>query len=145
MVSGLEKKLKELEAKEVSQWEAQYDPDPDVRLPANIFKRLNEKLLVEKEEVQKALSKAKGSMPKQIDYKEEILKFKDALTALKDPNVDVKIKNQYLKNIIDRIEYERGPTVRITKENAKEYNIDTSKGIQYHTPQYKIKMKLKYN
>lgn len=145
LVERLEKKLKELEAKEVSQWEAQYDPDPDVRLPANIFKRLNEKLLVEKEEVQKALSKAKGSMPKQIDYKEEILKFKDALTALKDTNVDVKIKNQYLKNIIDRIEYERGPTVRITKENAKEYNIDTSKGIQYHTPQYKIKMKLKYN
>lgn len=145
LVERLEKKLKELEAKEVSQWEAQYDPDPDVRLPANIFKRLNEKLLAEKEEVQKALSKAKGSMPKQIDYKEEILKFKDALTALKDPNVDVKIKNQYLKNIIDRIEYERGPTVRITKENAKEYNIDTSKGIQYHTPQYKIKMKLKYN
>lgn len=142
LVVRLEKKLKELEAKEVAQWEAQYDPV--MAMPQEIFKKLNQKLLIEKEEVQKALAKAKGSMPKQVDYKEELLKFEDALDALEDPDVDAKVKNQYLKNIIDKIEYERGSTVRITKENSKEYGIDTSKGMKWYTPPYEIKMKLKY-
>ena len=142
LVVRLEKKIKELEDKEVKQWEAQYDPE--IAMPQEIFKKLNQKLLVEKEEVQKALAKAKGAMPKQVDYREELLKFEDALDALEDPDVDAKAKNQFLKNIIDRIEYERGTTVRITKENAKEYRIDTSKGLKWYTPPYEIKMKLKY-
>lgn len=142
LVVRLEKKLKELEEKEIAQWEAQYDPD--IAMPQEIFKKLNQKLLVEKEEVQKALAKAKGSIPKQVDYREELLKFEDALDALEDPDVDAKVKNQYLKNIIDKIEYERGSTVRITKENSQEYGIDTSKGLKWHTPPYEIKMKLKY-
>ena len=73
LVDRLTKKLKELEKKEIAQWEAQYDPDPVMRLPTEIFKRLNEKLLKEKDEIQKALSKALGSMPNPIDYKEKIL------------------------------------------------------------------------
>lgn len=144
LVTRLEKKLKELEDKEIEQWDAQYDPDPDVRLPPHVFKRLNEKLLLEKEEVQKSLAKAKGSMPKPIDYREEMLKFADALDALENPDVDAKVKNQFLKNIIERIEYERPQTVMITKRNAEQYNIDTSKGMQWYTPPYKISMKLKY-
>jgi hypothetical protein len=142
LVVRLEKKLKELEEKEVKQWEDQYNPE--VAMPQEIFKKLNQKLLVEKEEVQKALSKAKGSMPKQVDYREEMLKFEDALDALEDPDVDAKVKNQFLKNIIDRIEYERSSTVRITKHNAEYYGVDISKGMQWYTPPYKIKMKLKY-
>ena len=143
LVVRLEKKLKELEEKEVKQWEDQYNPE--VAMPQEIFKKLNQKLLLEKEEIQKALAKAKGSMPKQVDYKEEMLKFEDALDALEDPEVDAKIKNQYLKNIIDKIEYERSSTVRITKHNAEYYGVDTSKGLQWYTPPYKIKLKLKYN
>lgn len=142
LVDRLETKLKDLEDKEVRQWEAQYDPD--MAMPQEIFKKLNHKLLTEKEEVQKALAKAKGSMPKQVDYKEEMMKFEDALDALEDPEVDAKVKNQFLKNIIDKIEYKRGSTVRITKENSKEYGIDTSKGLKWYTPPYEIKMKLKY-
>ena len=144
LVKRLEKKLDELEKKELEQWEAQYDPDESKRLPPHIFQKLNEKVLKEKDEVNKALDKAKDSVPTQVDYKDELLKFEDALAALEDPNVDAKIKNQFLKNIIDKIEYERGSTVRITKENSKEYGIDTSKGMKWYTPPYKIKMKLKY-
>jgi hypothetical protein len=143
LVERLEKKLKELEDKEIRQWEDQYNPE--VAMPQEIFKKLNQKLLTEKEEIQKALTKAKGSMPRQVDYKEEMLKFEDALDALEDPDVDAKIKNQYLKNIIDKIEYERSATVRITKHNAEYYGVDTSKGLKWHTPPYTIKMKLKYN
>jgi hypothetical protein len=142
LVDRLEKKLKELEEKEIKQWEDQYNPE--VAMPQEIFKKLNQKLLVEKEEVQKALAKAKGSMPKQVDYREEMLKFEDALDALEDPDVDAKIKNQFLKNIIDRIEYTRSSTVRITKHNAEHYGLEVSKGIKWYTPPYSIKMKLKY-
>lgn len=145
LVVKLEKKMAELEKKEIEQWEAQYDPDESKRLPPHIFKTLNEKVLKEKDEVSKALCKAKDSVPKQIDYKDEMLKFADALDALEDPYVEPKVKNQYLKSIIDKIEYERGSTVRITKENASEYGIDTSKGLKWYTPPYKIKLKLKYN
>jgi DNA invertase Pin-like site-specific DNA recombinase len=144
LIERLEVKIKELEAKELAQWEAQYDPDPDKRLPQEIFKKLNQKLLAEKEEIKKALCKAKGSAPKEIDYKEEKMKFSDALNALEDPEVDAKTKNQYLKNIITRIEYERPSTIRITKENADAYGVDTSKGLKYYVPPYTIKLKLKY-
>lgn len=145
LVKRLEKKMEELEKKEIEQWEAQYDPDESKRLPPHIFQKLNEKVLREKAEVTKALDKAKDSIPQPIDYKDELLKFTDALKALEDPDIPAKVKNQYLKNIIDKIEYKRGETVRITSENAKEYNVDTSKGLQWYTPPYKIKLKLKYN
>lgn len=144
LVKRLEKKMEELEKKEIEQWEAQYDPDESKRLPPHIFQKLNEKVLREKDEVSKALDKAKDSVPNPIDYKDELLKFTDALNALDNPEVPAKVKNQYLKNIIDKIEYERGETVRITSENAKEYGLDTSKGLQWYTPPYKIKLKLKY-
>ena len=142
LVERLEKKLKELEEREVKQWEDQYNPE--VAMPQEIFKKLNQKLLVEKEEIQKALLKAKDSMPKQIDYREELRKFEDAIDALEDPEVDAKIKNQFLREIIDKIEYERGPTVRVTSENAEKYEIDLTQGTQWHTTPYHIKMKLKY-
>jgi hypothetical protein len=142
LVDRLERKLKELEDKEVAQWEAQYDPE--LQMPQEIFKKLNEKLIKEKDEIKKALSKAKGSIPKQVDYREEKQKFEDAIDALVDPEVDAKAKNQFLKNIIDKIEYERSSTVRITKHNAEYYGVKASKGVQWYTPPYKIKLKLKY-
>ena len=144
LVTRLETKLKELEKKEIEQWKGQYDPDESKRLPPHIFKVLNEEVLKEKDEINKALAKAKDSMPKMVDYKEELKKFEDAIAALEDDEVDAKTKNWYLKNIIDKIIYERGVTIRITKDNADKYGEDTSKGLKYHTPPYKIKMKLKY-
>ena len=143
LIDNLKRKMKELEKKELAQWEAQADPDPDKRMPHHIFKMLNEKLLAEKEEIKQALCKAEESMPQPVDYKTKVVKFTDALTALKDPNVPTKVKNQYLKDIIERIDYERAPTVRITKENAKRYNMTIGKTLQYYTEPYKIRISLK--
>lgn len=143
LITNLEKKMKDLEAKELSQWEAQSDPDPDKRMPQHVFKMLNEKLLKEKEEVRQALCKAYESIPEPIDYKSRVLKFADALAALEDPSVSAKIKNDYLKDIIERIEYERPAPVRITKENADKYNTTTAKGMKFHVEPYKISIALK--
>lgn len=141
LINRLEKKLKELEEKEIAQWEAQYDPE--LAMPQHIFKKLNEKLLKEKEEINKALCKAKDSTPQLIDYKERIVMFTDALKALENPDIPAKITNQYLRDIIERIDYSRPPIVRITKENAEQYSDDIAKGLSYHFEPYKISIKLK--
>lgn len=113
LIKNLEKKMKELNAKELSQWEAQSDPDPTKRMPHEIFQQLNAKLLTEKEEVQQALCKAYESIPEPIDYEEKVKRFKDALYALKDPTADAEKQNNLLKECIDRIEYRRERPQRI--------------------------------
>lgn len=113
LIKSLEEKLQTLEEKELLQWEAQYDPDENKRLPVHIFKSLNEKLLKEKAEINEALCRAKESVPKKIDYRERVLKFTDALAALQDPDVPAIIKNEYLKDIIERIDYNRPENKRI--------------------------------
>ena len=135
--------LHDLEKKEIEQWDAQYDPDPNKRLPPHIFQKLNKKVLEEKDEINKALAKAKDSAPKHIDYREELVKTRDALRILKDPAENAKTKNQYLKAVIDKMVYERDPILPITKENAEKFGVETSKGMNYHTPPYKITISLK--
>lgn len=145
LVDELKKKLEELEEKEAAQWDALHDPNPVKRMPEHIFKKLNEKLLKEKEEIKKALDKAEDSIPQQIDYKDRVTRFTEALKKLNDPTVDAKTKNQYLKDIFDKIILDRPPSVKITDENKHEYGYDklTRKDI-FHTPPYKISIKLKY-
>ena len=143
LIERLTKQLHDLEKKEIEQWDAQYDPDPNKRLPPHIFQKLNKKVLEEKDEINKALAKAKDSAPKHIDYREELVKTRDALRILKDPAENAKTKNQYLKAIIDKMVYERDPIVPITKENAEKFGVETSKGMNYHTPPYKITISLK--
>ena len=134
LVMTLEDKLKKLEQQELEQWKGQYHPDPEQRIPPEIFKQLNQELRQEKEEIKQALCKAQESSPKPVDYKEQIKKFSDALNALKDPNISAKIKNRYLKDIIERIEYNRPPITRIN-ENIK--------GMRYKREPYKINIELK--
>lgn len=134
LIETLENKIKELEARELAQWKSQSDPDPSNRMPQHVFKMLNEELLKEKDEVNKALCKAYESVPKPIDYQEKVVKFTDALEALKDPNITAKVKNDYLKDIIERIDYERPPITRLAKRE---------KGLQYDVKPYAIKLTLK--
>lgn len=137
LIKNLEKRMKDLQAKELSQWEAQSDPDPSKRMPHEIFQQLNAKLLAEKEEVQQALCKACESMPEPIDYEERIVRFTDALNALKDPHVDADKKNALLKTCIERIEYHREkPKRRTNRGRYNQYN-------QWTNPPIEIDVKLK--
>ena len=122
LIKNLEKKEKELQAKELAQWEAQADPDPDKRMPQHIFKQLNEKLLKEKEEVHQALCKAYDSMPEPVDYEEKIRNFSDALAALRNPDVSPEEKNKLLKRCIARIEYSREKPQRIASQKVRYYD-----------------------
>ena len=107
LIKSLEKKLSLLEAKELSQWEAQSDPDPNKRMPQHIFQTLNSKLLKEKEDVREALKKAYDTTPAPLDYEQRIITLKDALNALTDDTKSAGDKNRFLKACIERIEYSR--------------------------------------
>lgn len=122
LIKNLEKKLSDLEAKELSQWEQQSHPDPEQRMPPEIFKRLNEKLIEEKEEVQQALKTAHETMPETIDYKERHQRFKDALDALNDPDADPALQNRLLKACIERIVYSRDKSERIASQQERYYD-----------------------
>lgn len=122
LIKNLEKKLKDLEAQEIAQWEAQSHPDPGQRMPPHIFKMLNEKLLKEKEEINQALCKAYESAPEPVDYEEKLVRFKDALAAMKDPNVEGEEKNKLLKACIERIEYSRAKPERIKSQQIRYYD-----------------------
>ena len=119
LIKNLEKKLKELEAKELSQWEQQAHPDPSQRMPAEIFKQLNEKLLKEKEDVKQALRKAYESQPDPINYEEKIKTFSDAIVTLKKPEAETVLKNELLKACIERIDYFREKPQRVQSSDKK--------------------------
>lgn len=123
LIKNLEKKLEELKAKEISQWEKQSDPDPAQRMPPDIFKILNERVLKEKEEVQQALCKAYESMPAPVDYEEKLSKFSEALETLKDPEATAAEKNRLLKACIERIDYHREKPQRL-KSSRKRTTVD---------------------
>ena len=112
-IKSLEKKLSDLRAKELSQWEAQADPDPQKRMPQHVFQMLNAKLLKEMEDVEVALKEAQETMPTPTNHLNRMVKLQDALTALQDPAVDAAEKNKLLKTCIERIEYSREKSERI--------------------------------
>ena len=119
--------MKDIKERELAQWEQQSHPDPSQRMPAEIFKQLNERLLKEKEEVQQALCKAYESMPEPVDYEEKVSKFRDALEALQDPDADPEHKNNLLKACIERITYTREKPQRIKSQQVKYYDKELKK------------------
>lgn len=147
LIKEMEKKLKDLEIKEKMQWEAKHHPDPAERMPAEIFRDLNGKLLKEKEEINDALCKAKESVPDPVDYREQIVKFTETIAMLEDPNLDAATKNKHLGDIVERIDYYRPPTVKITNENKHLYVDDVGtgvgKGLKYHREPYEIHITIK--
>lgn len=129
LIKRLKLKLEELNKKELNQWEKYSEED----MPKEIFEKLNEKVLKEKDEIQQALCKAYESMPEPIDYEEQLLRFKDALEALDDPNASAEKKNKLLKACIERIDYHREKAVRIKSQQERYYDPET-KQTRYRSP-----------
>ena len=119
----LKKKLQTLEQTEIAQWEAQMNPDVSQRMPQHIFKQLNEKVLKDKEDVKNTLEKMISSAPKKVDFEQKIYTFKNAIEYLKDDEVDVEIKNAYLKDIIEKITVYRDKAVRLNRAEAEKRGI----------------------
>jgi hypothetical protein len=113
-------------------------------MPKDIFKQLNAKLLIEKEEVQQSLKKAYETMPQPVNYKEKVIKFKDALSVLKNPKANPEEKNIVLKSCIDRIEYFREKPERLKKQpGEKKGTTFKTTGGHWSNPPIEINIKLK--
>lgn len=144
LIKSLEKKLQDINARELSQWEAQSDPDPSKRMPHDIFKRLNEKLQKEKTEVQQALCEAYESTPKAVNYEEKVKTFRDALEALHDPNKEAIEKNRLLKDCIERIEYYRERPVQLKRDKGVKKGVQFKKaGGRWSNPDIELEFKLR--
>lgn len=128
VISMLERRLQELELKEVKQWEL----FSEGKMPETIFNNLNEKLLKEKEEVNEALCNAVNTTHEPTDYKNKIMKFSDALDALQDPNVSATIKNKYLKEIIEKMTFNREKPILLTKIRANELGVEYKGKLPWH-------------
>lgn len=68
------------------------------------------------ENIRRQMSEIEDSIPDKKDYEETVLRLNDALNALLDQSLTAEVKNAYLKDIIDRIEFSR--------ENNKEFILD---------------------
>ena len=68
------------------------------------------------EAIQKQMDDLEDSIPEKEAYQEKIMFLSDALDAVQDEELDADIKNEYLKRIIDKIEFSR--------ENDDEFAID---------------------
>lgn len=114
LVKRLEKKIADMDAKEVTMWESQVDPDINNRMPPKVFQTLMTKLNTEREEAKKALEKAKLDSPKPIDYEKKLVTLHNALSALTDENMSAAEKNHFLKACIRRIDYHREKPEKLT-------------------------------
>ena len=114
MIKSLETKLAEIDAREISLWESQVDPDPAKRMPSHIFQALTAKLVTDRESAEKALAKAREAVATPIDYEKKIVTFQKALDGLFDDEVSVAEKNLLLKACIERIDYHRDAPIRLS-------------------------------
>ena len=72
----------------------------------------NEKI----ENIKMQIFELENTIPEKTEIEQKTVMLSDALNALTDDSVDAKIKNMYLKQIVNRIEYDR--------ENEKEFILD---------------------
>ena len=68
------------------------------------------------ENIKKQIDELENSIPEKEEYQEVIMRLSDALASLQDETLDAEIKNSYLKQIIDRVEFSR--------ENGTEFILD---------------------
>lgn len=142
-IQMLEKNLKKAEETELAQWKAQTNPDESQRMPAHIFKQLNEAVVKEKEDIKEMLEKLYTEAPKKADYKEKIYTFRQAVELIKDKSVSVKAKNDFLKGIFEKINFEREKSIRINRKQAEELGINYNKYSFWHNQPIHLDVKFK--
>ncbi len=93
-----------------------FDDYEDGIYTANEFVERKAKHNATLEAIEKQMYELESSIPEKEEYEEKIIMFSEALDSLLDEDLDAEVKNEYLKRIIDRIEYSR--------ENGEEFILD---------------------
>ena len=137
-IKRLENTLAELKQKEINQWE-KYSEEG---MPRAIFEKLNTKVLQEIADTEHALSSARSSLPNIKHYEERLYTFRTALDALQNDDVPASEKNELLKLCIERIDYRRENSVRLTKKNVSD-KTKLKTGSNLETPPIDLNIKLR--
>ena len=119
LIKNLEKKLTDLDAKELALWDAQINPDPAAKMPTHVFQAITDKIVKDRKDTEIALEKARKQTVKPIDYESKIITFQKALDTLLDENATVDEKNLLLKECIDRMTYSRHLATRLLGKGTK--------------------------
>ena len=136
-VSLLESKYVEIEKKEISLWEKYAEE----KMPKQIFDKLMEKCMEEKQTLEGAIESARSNVADSIDYNEVIASLHEAVDALSDDSVSASAKNKLLRSVIDRIEYRRPKAIKMTPEEARAKGVKLSGG--WYCPAFELDIVLK--
>ena len=111
-IDGLQKKIQQTK-KKLSKI---FDDYEDGLYSANDFVERKAKHNDTIDSLQKQIFELENSIPEKEEYEEKLIMFSDALNALLDETLDADIKNEYLKQIFEVIEFSR--------ENDTEFILD---------------------
>ena len=111
-IEGLQKKMAQVKRKLAKA----FDDYEDGIYSANEFVERKAKHNVTIEALQKQIFELENSIPEKEEFEEKIILLSNALDALLDEDLDAEVKNEYLKSIIDKIEFSR--------ENNEEFILD---------------------
>lgn len=106
MIDDLESELEKLYKKE----DEIFDFLEDGIYTKDIYLKRKAKNDEKIDEVKDKIKRAKMDAPKKINYEDKIIKFNNVIRTLKDDNIKPKDKNDLLKEIIDKIIYDREKT-----------------------------------
>ena len=67
------------------------------------FVKRNKALSEKREELRTTYNKMKSTLPNSINYEEKVVKLSQAIEALKDDDLDAKVKNDFLTAIVEKI------------------------------------------
>ena len=135
-IKFLQKKIADAEEKEIALWEKYTEEG----MPKAVFEKLRIKCEEEKKNLESALKNAYENAPQRIDYQEQIARFHEAIDMLNDPGISAEVKNRFLKTIIERIDYKRGSSIRLSAAEAKEKNLKSVNG--WYTPDFELDIHL---
>ena len=89
-----------------------------------VFIMRNEKLAQDRERIKEALKKARENVPDVVDYKEKTVTLHKALDMIKDDSISVKEKNNFLKEVIEVIYYEKKKQVKYGDKEEDFINLE---------------------
>jgi DNA invertase Pin-like site-specific DNA recombinase len=136
-VSLLESKYVEIERKELSLW----DKYAEEKMPKQVFDKLMEKCMEEKQNLENQIESAYNDAPQHIDYKGAIATLHETIDALSDDNVSASAKNSLLKSVVDKIVYHRPKAIKMSIEEAREKGVKIQGG--WYCPEFELDITLK--
>ena len=97
----IQKELEEIE----SQQEKLYDFLERGIYDEETFVKRNKALTEKREELRTTYNKMKSTLPNAINYEDTVVRLSQAIEALKDNELDAKVKNDFLSAIVEKIVY----------------------------------------